>query len=49
VLEMLIVRPSCRGVARRLVLPEAKRNIQVKFGGADLARFYRLLAGLERL
>ncbi len=47
VLEMLKVHPGYRGVASRLVLLEAERNIQAKFGEADLARFYRLLADLD--
>lgn len=47
VLEMLKAHPRYRGVASRLVLLEAERNIQAKFGEADLARFYRLLADLD--
>ena len=47
VLQMLSAHPNYRGVASRLVLLEAERNIQAKFGEADLARFYKLLADLD--
>jgi predicted nucleic acid-binding protein len=47
VLEILSAHPNYRGVASRLVLLEAERNIQAKFGDADLARFYKLLADLD--
>ena len=47
VLEMLKAHPSYRGVASRLVLLEAERNIQAKFGEAELVRFYRLLGDLD--
>jgi len=46
-LEILKAHPRYRGVASRLVLLEAERNVQAKFGEADLARFYRLLADLD--
>jgi len=46
-LEVLSAHPSYGGVASRLVLLEAERNIQAKFGEADLARFYKLLADLD--
>jgi len=47
VLEMVKAHPSYRGVASRLVLLEAERNIQAKFGEAELARFYRSLADVD--
>jgi predicted nucleic acid-binding protein len=47
VLEMIKAHPSYRGVASRLVLLEAERNIQAKFGEDELARFYRSLAEVD--
>jgi len=47
VLQVLSVHPSYCGVVSRLVLLEAERSIEAKFGEADLARFYKLLADLD--